>query len=256
MIPYLFITFCPVIHMEKYQFPFSREHALFVQSIFNLAKINKETDSFEVLINGLPFCLQPSDDVKQIESAVSRFNTELHTRLNIRFYYKHRIVRDYEFTNQPVAPAPEPMPSAEEILGAYGKPQPDQEPRSALVAYDQINALVAETGMLLGAAIGALDSLATSSLFTAELADTRGKLLDVYEERIARQQEELERYRKDFGKFNSKSSRPIRAFNGERCAGVIVDKAVLQQQLSPLLELFKFLTGQQFGDQKKQNPKS
>ncbi|MFN8714179.1 MAG: hypothetical protein ACK5Z2_15130 [Bacteroidota bacterium] len=258
--------------MQQFKFPYSNESALFVQSIFSMALINKEADSLEVLIDGLPFCLQPSDNPKQIQTAVGFFNPAFNSRLIIRFYLRHKIVRSYEFTcdpqgsivgdEKPSEIQPEALtglteeqqvPTAEEIISAYGEPQSEDQPRTALDMAAQIQQAVHETGLLLGAALGAMDHLSAQAQAAAELADVRGQLLDTYEVRIKEQQEELDRFHTDFGSKAGKSLRIIRTFNGERCAGIIIEKAALQKQLIPLFELFKFFTGQGFGSPKSES---
>ncbi len=258
--------------MQQFKFPYSNESALFVQSIFSMALINKEADSLEVLIDGLPFCLQPSDNPKQINTAVGFFNPAFNSRMTIRFYLRHKIVRSYDFVSD-LQPAEQPgeipsnmklefldglngeseTPSAEDILSAYGNPQAEEQPRTSLDMTTQIQQAVHETGMLLGAALGALDHLSAQAQAAAELADVRGQLLDSYEARIKEQQEELDRFHADFGSKAEKSSRIIRTFNGERCAGIIIEKAAVQKQLLPLFELFKFLTGHGFGSPKSES---
>jgi hypothetical protein len=258
--------------MQQFKFPYSNESALFVQSIFSMALINKEADSLEVLIDGLPFCLQPSDNPKQINTAVGFFNPAFNSRLTIRFYLRHKIVRSYDFISD-LQPAEQPgeipsniklvfldglheeseTPSTEDILSAYGNPQAEEQPRTSLDMAAQIQQAIHETGLLLGAALGAMDHLSARAQAAAELADVRGQLLDTYEVRIKEQKEELDRFHTDFGSKAGKSSRIIRTFNGERCAGIIIEKAALQKQLIPLFELFKFFTGQGFGSPKSES---
>lgn len=228
-------------------FPFVREQIEFLKGIFALAVCNKEADSFDVQIDGL-MTVYPTVDKEQISHAVSVFDPEKNSKLTVRFRHRHLVVREYEFhLNQPAKEESSPeSPAWKEESSEAG---PGERPELNL--YERTVQAGEEAAFLIGAAIGAMDRLHALAVSAAELAEVRGQLLDVYEQRLAAQQQLIDTYRVNFGNAFSDKPKMVRTFNGPHCAGIIFNKAQLQKTFSPVMELIRFLMGQAAGESRK-----